>query len=232
MKRMSLLTVLAALAMFALAGVAGAAELPRNLPHPGDPAFLVPAGKVEHTVTTLKVEGSDAIPSHERIERWMTRNRARTVFTDLTTGKVRSEVTFRPGETRIYDARRNRVTIIKDDGANPPWNSAAFEAAVQKAYVEQGITREIGRTVVDGRMAIVVQSVPGKWVSDVPESITTAVIDAATFELYERSTVHPDDLFKQTETHRVELLDASTRVRAKMAMAKHRTARRVVRRRA
>ena len=190
MQRMSLLTLLAALAMLALAGVAGAAELPRNLPHPGDPAFLVPAGK------------------------------------------VRQEVTFRPGETRIYDARRNRVTIIRDDGANPPWNSAAFEAAVQKAYVEQGITREIGRTVVDGRMALVVRSVPGKWVSDVPESITTAVIDAATFELHERSTVHPDALFEQAETHRVELLDTSRRVRAKMAMAEHRKARRVVRRRA
>ena len=226
---MSLLTSLAALAMVASAGLAGAAER-QNLPQPGDPSFLVPAGKVEHTVTTVKVEGPAAIPSHERVERWMTRNRSRTVITDLRTGKVRSEVTFAPGEHRIYDARKNRVTIIKDPGASPPWNTAAFEAAVQKAYLEQGITRETGRTVVGGREAIVVESVPGKWVSDEPTSVTTAIVDAETFTLYARRTAVPDGRFSQSETHTVELLDASSGTRARMAMAKHRKARRVVRR--
>jgi hypothetical protein len=94
---------------------------------------------------------------------------------------------------------------------------------VQKAYVEQGYVKVIGEKTVDGRRALITQSVPGKWRSDEPEAVTTAVVDAETFRLYERSTVHPSGAFSQTATHDVvELLPAgAASARARLAMAKH-----------
>jgi hypothetical protein len=225
MKRMSLPILLAALAL--LPGAASAQQVPnQNLPKPNDPAFAVPAGKVEHTVTVVKVEGSNAVPRHERQELWMTRTRARNVIRDVATGKVTREITYRPGESRVYDAEKNTVTILRERGTTtPPWNSFLFEAAVQKAYVEQGITRVTGETTVRGRRALIVESVPGKWRSDDPSSRTTATVDAETFVLYERSTGVPNGEYRQTETYEVaEQLDASSAVTARMAMGAHRGA--------
>jgi hypothetical protein len=205
-----------------------------DLPSPGDPAFRVPAGKIEHTVTTVRVSGTNAVASHERIERWMTATRARTVVKDARTGKVLRELTYAPGEHRVFDAAKNRVTVVIKDRREsaPPWNTAAFEAAVQKAYVEQGITRVTGETVVRGRRALVVESVPGRWRSDEPTSRTTAVLDAGTFALLQRTTGVPDGRFAQSESYDVaELLDASSRASTRMAMARHKGARKVIRRR-
>jgi hypothetical protein len=229
-KRIPLLPLLAALALPAFAGSAAAAELPA----PGDPAFRVPAGKVEHTVTTVRVSGTNALASHEHIERWITATRARTVVRDARTGKVLRELTYAPGEHRVFDAAKHRVTVVIRDrrrDAAPPWNTAAFEAAVQKAYVDQGITRVTGETVVGGRRALVVESVPGRWHSDEPASRTSAVVDAETFALLQRTTAMPDGRATHSESYDVaELLDASSRVRARMAMAPHKGARKVVRR--
>lgn len=223
---MSLLLLLAALALLPSAAPVSAQAPTQNLPKPGDPAFLVPEGKVEHTVTVVKVEGSNAVPRHERIELWMTRTRARNVVRDVATGKVTREITYRPGESRVFDAEKNTVTVLRERGTTtPPWNSFRFEAAVQQAYVEQGITRVIGETTVRGRRALRVESVPGKWRSDDPASRTTATVDAETFVLYERSTGVPSGEYRQTETYEVgEQLDASSAVTARMAMGSHRGA--------
>jgi len=210
----------------ALAAAPASAQI-EGLPTPSDPVARVPAGQVEHSVVVRKVEGSRAVPSHERHELWLGRTHARSVVTDLTTGKVRLEVTVKPGETRMFDPRTNRVTIMRgptsSKGDAPPWNAAAFEATVQKAYVEQGYTRVVGEKVVDGRRALITESVAGKWRSDEPASVTTAVVDAETFMLYERTTEMPGGAFRQTELHEVnELLPAAaTSTRARLAMAKH-----------
>jgi hypothetical protein len=222
MNRMPLISLLAALAMLALTGIASAASLPA----PGAPEYRVPAGKVEHTVTTVVVDGTRAIKSSRRIERWLSHDRARTVITDTRTGKVTREVTHRPGESRVYDGRRNLITVMRSPKlTSPPWNAAAFEAAVQRAYVEQGITTVVAEREVDGRRALVVTSNPAKWRSDDPDTRTSAVVDAETFRLYERTTEHPKGLFSQREVHEVvELLDESGAVRARMAMSRHKGA--------
>ena len=76
MKHLRIMPLLAALAVLASAGTANAVEQP-TLPKPSDPAFLVPEGKVEHSITTVKVSGTRAIPSHERQERWLGRTHSR-----------------------------------------------------------------------------------------------------------------------------------------------------------
>jgi hypothetical protein len=212
--------LLAALAVLASAGTANAVEQP-TLPKPSDPAFLVPEGKVEHSITTVKVSGTRAIPSHERQERWLGRTHGRLIITDLTTGKVTREVTYKPGETRVYNAKKKTVRVLIDRRLkSPPWNATSFEAAVQKAYIDQGFVKVVGETTKNGRRALITENAPPKWVSDNPNSKTTAVVDAETFELYERTTFD-GDLFRQEAEHsRAELVDENSGLLAKMSMKK------------
>jgi outer membrane lipoprotein-sorting protein len=210
-----------ALALVA-AAPAAAAGVNTSLPKPGDAKYAVPAGKVEHSVTVSEVSGSRAVPSHTRHELWMSRNRARSVSTDMKTGKVTSEVVVTRDETRIFSADTGQVTISRTRGQRMPWNSSLFEAAVQRAYVEQGITRVVGETTVRGRRAFVVESVPGKWVSDEPDSRTVAVVDAETYTPYERTTTLPDGQFTQKETIQTEMLRGAAHVR--FAMGTHKGA--------
>lgn len=220
MKHLRILPLLAALAVLAPAGTASAVEQP-TLPKPSDPAFLVPEGKVEHSITTVKVSGTRAIPSHERHERWLSRTHARVVITDLTTGKVTREITYKPGESRVYNAKRKTLRVLIDKGlTTPPWNAMTFEAAVQKAYIEQGFVKVVGEKTIHGRRALITENAPPKWRGDNPSSKTIAVVDAETHELYERTTFD-DDLFKQEAHHsRAELVDENAGVLAKMAMKK------------
>jgi len=192
-----------------------------NLPKPGAAKYAVPAGKVEHSITVSEVAGSKAVPSHMRHELWLSRNRARSVTTDLKTGKVTTETVVTARETRIFSAETRRVTVQKTRRASIPWNSSLFEAAVQRAYVEHGITKVIGETTVRGRRAFIVESVPGKWVSDQPEGRTTAVVDAETYTLYERTSTLPDGAFTQKQTTETELLRGAA---GHFAMGRHKGA--------
>jgi hypothetical protein len=218
-----LLPLLAALAVLAPAGAAAAQE--PNLPKPSDPAFAVPEGKVEHSITVVEVTGERAVPRHERVERWLGRTRGRTIITDLTTGRISREITYRPGESRVYDAEKKTVRVLVDRRLkSPPWNAMAFEAAVQRAYVEQGYVKVVGETTVGGRRALVTENAPPKWRSDNPDSKTVAVVDAETFRLYKRTTFD-GDLFRQATRHRsVELVDENAGVLARMAMTKRKHA--------
>lgn len=212
--------LLTTIALTLVTATTATAHVNHDLPQPGDPAYAVPAGKIEHSVTVTKVSGAKARPSHTRHELWMTRNRARSVTTDVKTGKVTFEMVVTPTETRTYSAKTRRVTVQKTRRPNIPYNSWLFEAAVQKAYVEQGITKITGETTVRDRRALIVESVPGKWTSDRPDGTTIAVVDAETYALYERTSTLPDGEFTQTETHEVqEFLSPSARVR--FAMGKH-----------
>ena len=218
------------MALVLVAAVPAAAHVDPDLPRPGDPAFAVPAGKIEHSVTVTKVSGSKARPSHTRHELWMTRDRARSVSTDVKTGKVTFEMVVTPTETRTYSAQTRRVTVQKTRRASIPYNSWLFEAALQKAYVEQGITKVIGEKTVRDRRALIVESVPGKWTSDQPRGRTVAVVDAVTYALYERTSTLPDGEFTQKETSEVqEFLSPSARVSFEMSKHKGAKVRRISR---
>ena len=208
------------IALALVAGAPAAAHDNHDLPRPGNPAHAVPAGKIEHTVTVTQVSGSKARPSHMRHELWMTRKRARAVTTDVKTGKVTFEMVITPSETRTYSAQTRRVTVQKTRRASIPYNSWLFDAAVQQAYVHQGITKVIGQTMVRGNPALIVESVPGKWTSDRPDGRTVAVVDAVSYGVYERTSTLPNGEFTQKDTVEVqEYLSPSPRV--SFAMGKH-----------
>ncbi len=212
-------TLVAGLATLGLATApAGAAPLPL----PSDARYDVPAGKVEHRIEVEKVEGRNAVPSHTRTESWIADGRARVVVTNLRTGRLQAETVATRTEIRVYNAKDNVVRIERRKKAGGlPFNTAAFESAVQRIYVEQGYVKVVGEKLVNGRRALVTQSVVGRWKTDEPASVTTAVVDAETFALYERSTSLRDE-YTHSETITTEVLDASNpAVKASIAMKKH-----------
>lgn len=194
-----------------------------GLPSSTAAAYRVPAGKVEHRVWTVTVSGSKSVPKKERQELWLTVTRARLVATTIATGKVRTEVVDRPGESRIYDAQANRLTILSHKaGDPPPYASAVFEAALHRAYVEQGIMRVTGEQVVAGRRALVLESVAAKWITSDPGSRGTALVDAETYHVLQEQSFRGDGLFTQTvETKVDEVVNAKAAVTAKLAARRH-----------
>lgn len=193
-----------------------------GLPKSTDASYRVPAGNVEHRVSIVTVSGSKARASKERQELWLTATRSRLVATDAVTGKLRTEVVTRPGESRIFDAKTNRVTIIRDRSKTPPYAAATYEAALHLAYVQQGVMRVSGERTVNGRKALVLESVAAKWKSSDPGSRGTAVVDAETYAVYETQSILDGGLFNQTvETKISEVVPANGAVTAKLAVRKH-----------
>ena len=125
------------------------------------------------------------------------------VVTNAATGKLRVEIVDRPGETRIYDAQKRRVTVSRTSSTTPAYTSSAFESALHRAYVQQGIMRVAGERTVDGRRLLLLESVPGKWKSSDPGSRATALVDAQSYAVTETSSILDDGLFQQTVTNRV-----------------------------
>jgi hypothetical protein len=204
----------------ALAPAAASAQQP--LPLPDDAAFAVPAGTVERTVTRTEVSGTGATASRTRHTLLLGRDRAHSVVVDMTTGRITAETLATPTEVRRYDAGRDRITIERRARRGGlPFTSQAFEAAVQEAYLEQGITRATGERTVRGRRALVTVSVPERWRSSEPQSTTTAVVDAETHRLLERTTTTPDGSSTQREVvERTQTLEA-TSSHARMKMHNH-----------
>lgn len=233
MKKTITLMGAAAVAVAALAPAAapangvGGVEAAANgtqsgLPKSTDAAYRVPAGKVEHRVTIVTVSGSRARASKERQELWLTATRARLVATDVATGRLRTEVVDRPGESRIFDAKANRLTIIRHDAKTPPYAAATFDAALHRAYVQQGIMRVAGERTVNGRKVLELESVAAKWTSSDPGSRGTALVDAETFAVLETQSILEGGLFNQTaETTRLDVAAAKASVTAKLAIRKH-----------
>jgi hypothetical protein len=215
--------ILTTIALALVAATPAAASVNHQLPNPGDAKYAVPTGKVEHSVTVIEVTGTKAVPSHMRHELWLSRHRARSITTDVKTGKVIRETVITRNETRTYSAKTRWVTVQKTREAGLPWNSLRFEAALQRAYVEQGITKVIGETTVRGRRAFVVENVPAKWVSDEPDGRTVAVVDAETYELYERTSMLPNGEFTQKETTRTRILQGRS-ARGAFVMSKYKGA--------
>jgi hypothetical protein len=219
---MPTLTRILSTAAAALAVTASAAAA--DVPKPDDAVFRVPAGQIEHTITTVQVSGERAAASHLRNELYLSRTRAHLTVRDVRSNRLVKEITWKPGETRIYDRESDTLRISRSnpDRDTPPYGAAAGEAALQQAYLEEGLTRVVGEKVVAGRRALVVEGVPGKFRGDEPNNRTTAVVDAETFRLYERTSEIGGGLFKQVARHQVvELLDATRSARAKLAMRKH-----------
>ena len=217
----------------AVLGLAAPALGQTNLPLPSDAKFAVPAGKIEQTVKIDQVSGPRAIASHTKTLQWLMADRSHTIVIDVPTGRVKAETVATPTEIRTYNADEKVIRVERRRRAGGlPVNSFTFEAAVQKAYLEQGYTRVIGEQQVDGRRALVTENVAGgRWRSDPADTRTVAVVDAETHTLLERTTTHPRGEFTHTQQFPVNrVIDAAPEnVRATMTMKPRKNVRVVVR---
>jgi hypothetical protein len=197
-------TLLAGLAAAALAaGVsAGAAHADGFVVN--DPALDVPADKIEHVVRDFHTTGSYG--RHTRDELYLGSDKAHWISRDAKTGRIVRETTFDRGKSLTYEADTNTITEMDDRMSTPPWQTVAQEAAVWKHAFAEGKTRQTGETTVNGRRALVLESVPGRWVTDEPSGVTTMVVDAETFVPYDIKTV----LVKQDFTQDVAITTFET----------------------
>jgi hypothetical protein len=177
-----------------------------HLPVPTEAAFRVPQEMVEHTVTLTVVAGSHEATRRTRSELWLARDRGRQLVTDAATGGVIAETTAAAGEIRTFEPGLDRVTIEAHRGL--PFASASYEAAAQRDALESGRMSKVGERTVRGRRALVMRSREG----------TVTVVDAETYELYERRTTLPGTV--QTETRTTELLPIGS-PRARLTMRSH-----------
>jgi hypothetical protein len=159
-----------------------------DLPAPTDAAYRVPAEMVEHTVTVQVVAGGHEPMRRTRSELWLAGDRGREVVTDMDTGAVIAETTAARGVIRVYEPEHGRTTVERH--AEMPFASAAYEAAAQRDGLKSGRLRKVGER--DGRL--VLRSREG----------TVTVVDARTFQLFERRTTLPGAV--QTETRTTELV--------------------------
>ena len=58
--------------------------------------------------------------------------------------------------------------------------------------------RVTGEQVVDGRRALVLESVPAKWITSDPGSRGTALVDAQTYAVLQTQSILGDGQFNQT----------------------------------
>ena len=93
----------------------------------------VPAGKIELTVRSVHVTGSNAVPRYERARQYLTADRSHTITMTVPGHKLRFEGVTSPQRELRYDAKTNRITRAKGF-ATPPYQTVAQEAAVQQPW--------------------------------------------------------------------------------------------------
>ncbi|WCB92840.1 hypothetical protein DSM104299_01540 [Baekduia alba] len=190
--RRALVTGAAALA-FATGAFAGVAQADGFVIN--DPALAVPSNKIEHVVHETTIAGD--FPRHTYDELYLGSDKAHWISRDVASGKVVSETAFDRGHAVTWDAKSNKLQTLDDKDTTPPWQSLAQEAANWQHTFATGASAQTGETTVNGRRALQLQSVPGKWKTDEPSGVTTMTVDAESFTLYEIKTVLAKYSFSQ-----------------------------------
>jgi hypothetical protein len=209
----------AAVAALALPGAGGAGVAGASV-NPDDPALAVPAGKIEHVVRDFRTTGDYG--RHTIQELWLGSDRSHWISRDATTGRIVRETTFDRGRSLTFDATENSLRTMTDVGTTPPWPTLAQEAAIWRDAFATGKTRQVGETTALGRRALVLQSVEGKWKTDEPSQVTTMIVDAETFTVYEVKNVLAKHDFEQDDTVKsYETLDRTPATEALFAMTPH-----------
>jgi hypothetical protein len=145
----------------ALAAVVPAtAALGQGAPAPAS-ASGVPAGRIELTVRSVHVTGSRAVPRYERTRQYLTADESHTVTMTVPQHKLRFEGFTSPRRDLRFDAKTNRVTVLKGS-ATPPYQTVAAEAATFAREVAQGCWTPIGNLVYEGQGSTRYKLVPAK----------------------------------------------------------------------
>jgi len=193
-RSITILAVGAAVAALAPA----AAALAQSAPAPAAGSG-VPAGKIELTVRSVHVTGSNAVPRYERARQYLTADRSHTVTMTVPGHKLRFEGVTSPQRELRYDAKTNRITRAKGF-ATPPYQTVAQEAAGFAEQVAQGCWTAAGNLVYEGRGSTRYNLVPatsGPCRGDA--QVGSAIVDRRTGAILRREVGQKDGSFKEVD---------------------------------
>jgi hypothetical protein len=111
----------------------------------GAPAHVpVPAGELQHTITTLTFPRSGNTFHHDNLrnERWITATAGRELVTDTTTGKVREDCSYTLRIARCWAAPINRTEPRAGTLHIIPGNAAVLQSWID---VGAGVKSLVGR---------------------------------------------------------------------------------------
>jgi hypothetical protein len=159
----------------------------------------VPAGKIELTVRSVHVTGSDAVPRYERSRQYLTADESHTITTTVPCHKLRFEGFTSPQRDLRFDAATNRVTFLKGS-ATPPFRTVAEDAAAFARQVAQGCWKPAGNLVFEGRGSTrytLVAATSGRCRGDA--QVGRAIVDRRTGAVLKREVGRADGSFKEVD---------------------------------
>ena len=193
-RRTTILAAGAALAVLAPVSAAPAQSGPAPASGAG-----VPAGKIELTVRSVHVTGSNAVPRYERARQYLTADRSHTITMTVPGHRLRFEGVTSPQRDLSYDAKTNRITRAKGS-ATPPYQTVAQEAAGFAKQVAQGCWTPAGNLVFHGRGSTrytLVAATSGPCRGDA--QVGSAIVDRRTGAVLEREVGQKDGSFKEVD---------------------------------
>ena len=193
-RRFTILAVGVALAVLAPASIA----IAQSAPAPASDAG-VPAGRIELTIRSVHVTGSNAVARYERTRQYLTATQSHTVTMTVPGHKLRFEGSTSPRRELRYDAATGRVTSHKGL-ATPPYQTVAQEAAVFARQIAQGCWTPAGTLVFQGRGSTRYKLVPatsGPCRGDA--QVGQAIVDRRTGAVLKREVGRADGSFKEVD---------------------------------
>jgi hypothetical protein len=159
----------------------------------------VPAGRIELTIRSVHITGSNAVPRYERTRQFLTAHESHTITTTIPQHKLRFEGFTSPQRELRYDAATKRVTSLRGL-AVPPYQTVAQEAAVFARQVAQGCWTPAGNLVFEGRGSTRYNLVPatsGPCRGDA--QVGQAIVDRKTGAVLRRELGQADGSFKEVD---------------------------------
>jgi hypothetical protein len=191
------LTILAVGAAVAALAPASAA-LGQSAPAPAA-GSSVPAGRIELTVRSVHITGSNSVPRYERAKQYLTADESHTITMTVPGHHVSFEGFTSPRRDLRFDAATNRVTVLKGS-ATPPYQTVAQEAAGFARQVAQGCWTPAGNLVYQGRGSTRYTLVPatsGPCRGDA--QVGSAIVDRRTGAVLRREVGEKDGSFKEVD---------------------------------
>ncbi len=182
----------------------------------------VPAGRIELTIRSVHVTGSNAVPRYERTRQYLTADESHTVTTTIPQHKLRFEGFTSPRRELRYDAKTKRVISLKGM-ATPPYQTVAQEAAVFARPVAQGCWMPAGNRVFEGPGATRSNLVPatsGPCRGDA--QVGQAIVDRKTGAVLKRVLGAADGSFKEVDVlSQFQTLALTPRTRGLLKFGSH-----------
>jgi len=193
-RSITILAAGAALAALAPASIASAQSAPAPASDGG-----VPAGRIELTIRSVHVTGSNAVARYERTRQYLTATRSHTVTMTVPGHKLRFEGATSPRRELRYDAATGRVTA-HEGSATPPYQTVAQEAAGFARQIAQGCWTPAGNLVFQGRGSTrykLVSATSGPCRGDA--QVGQAIVDRRTGAVLRREVGLADGSFKEVD---------------------------------